>query len=210
MATVPIPPTSSNEPQPAWEVALLFPYQGEWSEDDYLSLETNHLVELVDGKLEVLPMPEILHQEIVVFLFESLKRIVVGRNLGKVLLAPLPMRIRGRTYREPDVIFYSPEHIIQPEGKYLQGANLVIEVVSADAESHKRDYQSKRFDYEERRIPEYWIVDPQAELITVLALDGGEYREHGQFVRGQKATSLLLSDFSVEVSDVLDAGKLPS
>jgi len=36
--TVPVP---DDHAKPAWEVALLFPDQGEWSEDDYLWL-TDH------------------------------------------------------------------------------------------------------------------------------------------------------------------------
>ncbi|MFN3333532.1 MAG: Uma2 family endonuclease, partial [Caldilinea sp.] len=52
------------EAEPAWEVALLFPAQGAWSEEDYLYLDTNHLVEFSDGKIEVLPMPSDKHQAI--------------------------------------------------------------------------------------------------------------------------------------------------
>ena len=50
--------------EPAWGIARLFPAQGNWSEGDYLSLtdNTRHLVELVDGRVEVLSMPTQLHQ----------------------------------------------------------------------------------------------------------------------------------------------------
>ena len=59
---------------PAWEIALLFPPQGEWSETEYLALDTNHLVEFSDGCIEVLPMATIFHQRIVEYLFDSEKR----------------------------------------------------------------------------------------------------------------------------------------
>ena len=178
MNPIPNQSTASAEPQPAWDVALLFPSQGDWSEFEYLALDTNRLVELVDGNLKVLPMPTIPHQFIVTFLFEILKKFVGERRLGSVLVAPLPMRIRGKTYREPDVVFFSKDQVIPPDGKYLNGANLVIEVVSADDESHNRDYQEKRVDYAELGIPEYWIVDPQTERITVLGLAGRQYHVH--------------------------------
>ena len=55
--------------EPAWEVAFLFPAQGEWSEHEYLELDTNHLVEFSHGQIEVLPMPSDRHQAIVGFLF---------------------------------------------------------------------------------------------------------------------------------------------
>src|SRR5574341_1377368 len=53
--TVPLP---DDQAEPAWEVALLLPAQGEWSEDDYLWLtdHTRCLVELTDGHIEVLAL----------------------------------------------------------------------------------------------------------------------------------------------------------
>lgn len=194
-------------PEPAWEVALLFPSQGDWRESDYLALDTNRLVELVDGKLEVLPMPSILHQLIVEFLHDALKIYVRQRRLGQTVFAPLPVRIRKDTLREPDVIFVSRERGVKPEDKRLEGADLVMEVVSPDDGSHKRDYEEKRADYAQLRVPEYWIVDPQTERITVLALKGKQYRVHGEFKPGGQATSVLLKGFSVDVSAVFAAGR---
>src|SRR5689334_1874676 len=51
--------------EPAWDIARLFPLQGYWDEDDYLSLDTNYLVEFTDGFVEVLSMPKPSHQRIV-------------------------------------------------------------------------------------------------------------------------------------------------
>ena len=50
---------------PTWEIAYLFPNQGTWTADEYLALDTNHLIEFSDGVLEVLPMPTEQHQLIV-------------------------------------------------------------------------------------------------------------------------------------------------
>src|SRR5687768_6169554 len=45
--------------QPAWEVALPLPLQGQWGESSYLWLtdRTKRLVEFTEGYIEVLPMP---------------------------------------------------------------------------------------------------------------------------------------------------------
>jgi hypothetical protein len=56
---------------PTWEVAYLFPSQGSWSVADYLALNTNHLVELSEGRLEVLAMPTEQHRLLVAVLGES-------------------------------------------------------------------------------------------------------------------------------------------
>ena len=60
------PDREAAEPEPAWDIARLFPPQGQWSEEDYFALDTNRLVELSDGFIEVLPMPTMVHQLIVV------------------------------------------------------------------------------------------------------------------------------------------------
>jgi len=82
-----------------------------------------------------------------------------------------------------------------------------MEVVSPDDGSHERDYEKKGADYAAKKIPEYWIVDPQTEQVTMLALKGKQYRVHGEFAPGQQATSVLLAGFTAEVSAVFEAGR---
>jgi Uma2 family endonuclease len=185
----------------------LYPDQGNWREFDYLDLDTNQLVELVDGNLEVLPVPTYGHQQIVWYLAERLREHVSPLGLGGVVFAPMPVRIRDRTFREPDVVFVPKEQGVRPSDNYLRGAGLVIEVVSPDDKSHKRDYEEKRADYAQLRIGEYWIVDPQMDRIIVLTLEAEHYRVHGEFGAGQRATSVLLSGFSVDVSAVFKVGR---
>src|SRR5438132_5489508 len=96
-------------PEPEWEVARLFPAHGAWSEEEYLDLETNHLVELSNGCLDVLPMPTESHQDIVRFLFQVLWAFVHARCLGKVLFAARPIRLWRQKFREPDVLFMKVE-----------------------------------------------------------------------------------------------------
>jgi Uma2 family endonuclease len=200
----------SQTGDPAWEIAFLFPPQGRWTEFDYLALDRGggKLVELVDGRLEVLPMPTYLHQKLVAYLFSHLNEIVQRHRLGEVVFAPMPVHLRKGSYREPDIVFMRAEQIVGRE--YPEQVEMVIEVVSEDAESRKRDLVDKRDDYAAAGIPEYWIVDPQEQSVTVLALDGKEYRVHGQFKPSTRATSALLSEFSVDVAELFAAGKSQS
>jgi Uma2 family endonuclease len=69
----------------------------------------------------------------------------------------------------------------------------------------RSDTLAKRADYAEAGIPEYWIVDPENERITVLRLAGDVYAEHGVFKRSETATSALLTGFELPVDAVLDA-----
>ena len=195
------PWTAEGEPEPAWAVATLFPGQGSWSERDYLELPTNRLVEFSAGFIEVLPGPTRSHQKIVAFLHESLKAFVLARKLGEVYFAALPVHLWPGKYREPDVIFVRGDNARALEGDYLEGADLVMEVVSPD--DPERDWVKKREEYARAGIAEYWVVDPQLGRITVFRLEAGAYVVHGDFARGGEAESALLPGFRVPVSEAL-------
>lgn len=188
---------------PCWEVAYLFPECGDWTEADFLALPTNRLVELSDGTIKILPMADWAHQLIVRFLFRLLDSFVSDRRAGEMMFAPLPVRLWPSKIREPDIVFVRNDRP-RPR-KYSDGADLVVEVVSEGEENRYRDLVEKRAEYAKAGISEYWIVDPETQQITVLALDGDCYREHGVFAPGQFASSKLLDGFSVAVADVLAA-----
>lgn len=198
------------EPEPAWDVAKLFPPQGLWTEEEYLELtqSTNKLVEFTDGFIEVLPMPTETHQLILLYLLDALRAFVSPRRLGTVLMAVLRVRLRSGKFREPDIVFMRAENASRRRDEFWQGADLVMEIVSPDPHS-QRDYDKKREDYAEAGIPEYWIVDPAEERITVLKLSGDNYAVHGQFTPGDTATSALLEGFGVDVDAVFAAGNQP-
>ena len=209
MSTAPPPPADSetgqelHEPRsargtPVWEIAHLYPLQGHWDEQDYLSLETGRLVEFEDGFVEFLPMPSLEHQAIVRFLFRLLDQFVSDAKLGDTYFAPLSIRLGPGKYREPDLVFVKPGR--KRNRRFIEGADLVLEVVSESAADRQRDLKTKRTEYAAAGIPEYWIVDPQQQTITVLTLDGNEYRVHGEFKPGETATSVLLNGFAVDVT----------
>ncbi|REJ95211.1 MAG: Uma2 family endonuclease [Planctomycetota bacterium] len=119
-------------------------------------------------------------------------------NLGQVLITPYRVRLRDGKYREPDIAFIAKGRT--PGERFSEGADLVMEILSESAVDRKRDLETKRTEYAAAGIPEYWIVDPVQETITVLALEGDEYRVHGEFESGATATSILLDGFAVDVT----------
>ena len=104
------PPIPDSTAEPTWEIAQLFPAQGHWSEEEYLALNTNHLIEYSHGQLEVLPMPTQSHQLLLIALFKLLDNFVHTRQLGTVLLAPMRVQLWQGKYREPDILFMRTEH----------------------------------------------------------------------------------------------------
>jgi Uma2 family endonuclease len=193
------PPTA----EPAWEVAKLFPNQGHWTVDEYLRLNGNYLVEFSNGFIEVLSMPTDLHQAIVGFLYEALLMFIRPSKRGIVRFAPLRVQVVEGKFREPDVVFLLAQHEARRHNEFWETADLVMEVVSDD--DRRRDLETKRLEYAQAGIPEYWIVDLQRREITVLTLiAGNQYTEHGVFRAGDRATSLLLPGFEVPVTETFD------
>jgi Uma2 family endonuclease len=192
----------SSEPEYAWEVATLFPEQGEWSEETYLELtdHSNRRVEFTDGRLEFLPMPTDIHESLVEFLFFALREFVEQRKLGKVRWTGIRIRIRPGKFRLPDVIFLHKDHFHARHNRAWDSADLVMEVVSDDPKDRERDYEKKLLDYAEAKVAEYWIVDYDRRVVLVHGLDADRYTLHGQFGPGQQATSKLLDGFSIDVA----------
>jgi Uma2 family endonuclease len=201
-------PPRSQRGEPPWEIAFLFPNQGDWTDAEYLALQakTSLMVELSDGYIEVLPMPNPFHQRIVKFLFRLLETFVLSLGSGEVLFAPLPVRLRPGKFRDPDIVYLAPGRILDPH-RQPHGADLVIEVVSDEDEDRQRDLETKRLEYAQASIAEYWIVDPREHEILVLVLDGSTYRLAGKYGRGTTVASVLLPGFRADVDAVFAAGE---
>jgi Uma2 family endonuclease len=181
----------------------IMPEQGDWEDTEYLWLtdRSRRLIEYADGEVEVLPMPTATHQWIVFFLgrrfFDAL-----SPQGGIALLSPLRLRLGDRKFREPDLLALRDRHDPRYGDRYWHGADLVVEVVSADDPA--RDLVTKRREYAAAGIPEYWIVNPLDRTVTVLTLQAGvgAFSEHGIFRAGGVATSVLLPGFAVVVDEI--------
>jgi Uma2 family endonuclease len=190
----------------AWKNLLvdIMPPQGAWTEEQYLVFtdHTNRLVEFTDGRLEPLPMPTDKHQAILGWLFKAFDRFVEPRG-GKVRFSGMRLKVRDGKFREPDLLLVLSANDPRRQNRFWTGADLALEVVSRD--KPHRDLVEKRGDYAEGGVPEYWIVNPEDETVTVLQLKDGVYIEAGIYRRGEPATSVLLAGFTIDVGTVFDA-----
>lgn len=195
--------TTAHESRPTWELIDLFPHQGKWSVEEYLALDTSRMIEFTGGFLEFLPTPDEIHWEIQNYIFLAVQDVLKRRGKGVARYAPFRVRVEEGRFREPDTCVLLDENDPRRGRQFWGGADLVVEVVSAD--NPERDYWTKRRDYAAGAIPEYWIVDPQSQRVTVLTLSGSDYVEHGTYQPGQRATSLVLRELAVDVTEMLAA-----
>ena len=130
--------------------------------------------ELVDGELVVTPPPATKHQTVSSNLVYALEQIVRDQRLGRVYTAPTGIRFTPDTVLIPDIIFVAQDrfHIIGPQ-TIDAPPDLVVETLSPG--TRRRDLKVKRELYARFGVREYWIVDPDARAVTVLALTGDKY-----------------------------------
>lgn len=217
MTTVAPPQTSTEATprtpavgEPVWPLAeMLFPRQGDWTEEQYLKLDLMR-TELVDGRLEFIPVGDENHQNIVYFFLTLLKSLLQpspGVKKGVVMFAPFKMKTVPGNIREPDVEVMLAENFSRRSKGSWKGADLAIEVVSPD--DPNRDYEDKRQEYAAAGVREYWIVDPMKRTILLLVLEGSEYRES---VRATATDDVVLESgvvegFNVRPADVFAAAE---
>ena len=171
-------------------------HQG-WTVDAYFELDGTYLVEYCRGTLDILPLPTVTHQRIAARLLYALHS--AAPPGGDVLFAGTRVKVANEVFREPDVL-YIPPPALPDHAQYTESAALVIEVLSDSTRRH--DLETKRREYAEAEIAEYWLVDPEPKRITVLKLQGDAYVAHGEFGPGERATSALLPGFTIDVSEV--------
>ena len=186
--------------------------------EEYLEYDdgTDSSYELVDGVLRLVP-PE---REFNLFLAQLLGRYLEafvtmrqvklqGLELAVPTLPGMPLN------RQPDLTVIRTEHIAQMEelGKAaitleMRPPLFVAEIVSPyrgkGDDNYRRDYGEKVQQYGQRGIPEYWIIDPQAQLVTVLILKDGGY-ESQEFRGDDRIVSEAFPGLNLTAAQVVRA-----
>jgi Uma2 family endonuclease len=143
------------------------PSKKRWTLEEVHALpEDGNKYELVYGELWVTPAPTNRHETILARLHRILDRYVEAQHLGLVYRPRAVFRVGRAVEVEPDLMVRRPH--ADPGGSWETAPRpiLVVEVVSPS--SRRRDYGAKRDLYVEKEIPEYWIVDGDAETVTVV------------------------------------------
>jgi Uma2 family endonuclease len=185
--------------------------------EEYLTYDdgTDTRYELVDGELVPMSLGTGKHGAIIQFLVHQFEdKITQSQKPWVSLPALIGVRSpRGRSWdtsRIPDVTILSlPQWEAMADREAVINLNeppplLVVEVVSPSTQTD--DYRSKRSEYGLLEIPEYWIVDPIAQKITLCVLDH-EFYDATEFQGEEPIVSPTFPDLTLTAAQVL-AGRL--
>ena len=144
------------------------PHDTRLTYDDFLLLPDDGLRhEIIDGEHYVTPSPNLRHQDLALRLAVSLSNHLEDRpDRGRVFIAPFDVVFSFHDIVEPDVIFVAPDQLDVLTDKNIQGTPaMVVEILSPS--TRKRDRQIKRTLYERAGVHEYWLVDPDLDVVTI-------------------------------------------
>ncbi len=148
--------------------------------EEYLTYQdgTDNNYELISGKLELVNPPTVRHFLIAKFLEQEFDHQIQNQNLNWLCFREAGIRTGWQKSRLPDLFIVDKNvamELLDSSAVFQTTPWLIVEIVSP--ESIKRDYRYKRSEYAALEVPEYWIVDPQSNKITILVLNEGLYEE---------------------------------
>lgn len=198
---------SLAEPPAQSEQELIYEWFREqyWTETAFLAVSdaTNRRIELSDGRLVILPMPTLDHQNILLEFASRVKAWLEQKDAGKIVVAPHPIRLWPGKYREPDAMIWLNEHRERMGEQESGPPDLALEILSPATVRVDSDLKSQ--EYAQAGIGEYWMIDPKARRVSVFALEGRAYKLLGDFGSGERAHSNILTGFEVAVDDLFRA-----
>ena len=142
--------------------------QGSYTYEDYKGFPDDLRCEIIDGQVyDMTPAPSMRHQEIVLNLGHLLRDYLDTRKHScRVYIAPADVILAEDNVVQPDVFIVCDQSKIRKEG--LFGApDVVFEVLSPT--TGKKDRNKKMKLYRKFGVLEYFLVDPENELVDKYA-----------------------------------------
>jgi len=149
--------------------------------------------ELIDGEHYVTPSPARKHQSIAWNLNRMIGVYLELHPIGRAFQAPFDVIFSRFDVVEPDLLFISAARLDVLTDANVQGApNLVVEIGSPG--TRKRDETIKKRLYEREGVEEYWVIDPELDVVNVYRRVKGRYERSSELTleHGDTLTSPLL------------------
>ena len=169
--------------------------QKSYTVDDIEALPEGERAELIDGQIYYMASPNTRHQRLVGDFFYKIKQYIESKN-GDCEVFPAPFAVYinkdKNNYVEPDISVICDKDKINDKG--CNGApDWIIEVVSHG--SRTMDYYRKLMKYSNAGVREYWIVDPEKEIVTVYDVVNEDMTEYSF---GDEIPVGIYEDFTIK------------
>lgn len=171
--------------------------------EEYRNLPEHERVEVIEGVVYDLAAPSPAHQETALEMAPQLRNYLKGKTC-KVFMAPLDVFLEEDlrpTVVQPDVLVVCDPKKIQKNG--CHGApDMILEVISPSTAGH--DMITKMELYRKCGVREYWVVDPERQLVQVYLLMDSMYALSGVYDRTGKVKVSVLDDCIIDMESVFE------
>jgi Uma2 family endonuclease len=170
-------------------------------EDYRLLPDDGRRYELIDGDLVISPSPKTKHQRIARTLLTALDNFLKRHPLGEIFIVPYDVVLSEHDVCQPDLVFVAAAQASIITNDNIRGSPaLVIEILSEG--NRKLDETIKLQRYEHFGIPEYWIVDPELDLMKIYRLTDGRYVRAAELTAAHHdiLTTPQLPDFTLPLA----------
>ncbi len=143
---------------------------------DYQLLPEGSLYQLINGKLIMSPSPNRTHQKLIGEIFRIIANYLKDNEVGEAYIAPSDVYLDDENVVQPDIYFVSKNNLSILTDAGADGApNLIIELLSPSNAYY--DLRAKLQLYEKFGVKEYFIVDPEDNIVIAYKLTEGRYKE---------------------------------
>lgn len=172
--------------------------------DDYVLIpEDGKRHEIMAGEEYESPSPRVRHQDLVARLHLKIGIWLERHPAGGLWTAPLDVVLSPEDVVQPDLLFVRQERPGIVTAANIQGApDLVAEVLSENY--RRRDEILKRKLYDQFRVADYWIVDPELETVKVYRQGAAGYGPAMELSReaGAALSTPLLPGFELPLAEL--------
>jgi len=162
--------------------------------------------ELIDGEHYVTPSPARKHQAIAWNLTLLIGNYLRAYPVGRAFAAPFDVVFSDFDVVEPDLLFISSARQNDVlTTKHVRGApDLVVEIGSPA--TRKRDETIKRRLYERFGVSEYWVIDPELDIVHVYRRSEAGYDRVAELTleRRDVLTTSLLPGLDLPLTDIFE------
>ncbi len=167
------------------------------------TMSESEKVEFINGEVVVHSPVKLQHTVASKLLMRLLDTFVDSRNLGFVGFEKMLISLTRNDY-EPDICFFRAEvaDAFTPKQMCFPAPDFIVEILSDSTTT--RDRGVKFDDYAAHGVAEYWIIDPDEEVVEQYFLDGDHYRLAYKVGSGT-LTSRVVEGFEIPVQAIFDA-----
>jgi Uma2 family endonuclease len=193
------------EPMPGSDEHLPNPAGVKLTYDDFVAFPDDGMRhELIDGEHYVTPSPNVKHQRVLGNLYLSIGGWLRAHPVGQAFLSPFDVVFSRFDVVEPDLLYMSNERAaVVLTAANVQGTpELVVEIGSPS--TRRRDETIKRRLYERAGVDEYWVVDPELDVVRVYRRSASGFGKPVELSAeaGDRLVTPLLPGFELPLAEV--------